>query len=92
VILPYPAGGTADIAARLFFASVSSRLSQSFVIENRSGATGTIGAGAAAQAAPDGYTVLYDATGLSVTPALFQRLPYVPLQDLVPVFRAVTIP
>jgi tripartite-type tricarboxylate transporter receptor subunit TctC len=92
VIVPYPAGGTADIAARLFFASVSSRLNQPFVIENRSGATGTIGAGAAAQAAPDGYTVLYDATGLSVTPALFPRLPYDPLQDLVPVFRAATVP
>jgi hypothetical protein len=55
VIVPYPAGGTADIAARLFFAAVSSRLGQPFVIENRSGATGTIGAGAAVQAAPDGY-------------------------------------
>lgn len=92
VIVPYPAGGTADIAARLFFAAVSARLGQPFVIENRSGATGTIGAGAAAQAAPDGYTVLYDATGLSVTPALFPRLPYDPLTDLLPVFRAVTVP
>ena len=92
VIVPYPAGGTADVAARLFFAAVSAKLGQPFVIENRSGATGTIGAGAAVQAAPDGYTVLYDATGLSVTPALFQRLPYDPLQDLVPVFRAATVP
>jgi tripartite-type tricarboxylate transporter receptor subunit TctC len=68
------------------------RLGQPFVIENRSGAAGTIGAGAAAQAAPDGYTVLYDATGLSVTPALFPRLPHDALRDLVPVFRAVTVP
>ncbi|MDQ1079100.1 tripartite tricarboxylate transporter substrate-binding protein [Pseudoroseomonas cervicalis] len=92
VIVPYPAGGTADVAARLFFAAVSARLGQPFVIENRSGATGTIGAAAAVQAAPDGYTVLYDATGLSVTPALFQRLPYDPMRDLVPVFRALTVP
>jgi tripartite-type tricarboxylate transporter receptor subunit TctC len=92
VIVPYPAGGTADIAARLLFASVAAHLGQPFVIENRSGATGTIGAAAATQAAPDGTTVLYDATGLSVTPALFARLPYDPLRDLVPVFRAVTVP
>ncbi|MBE9603241.1 tripartite tricarboxylate transporter substrate binding protein [Acetobacteraceae bacterium H6797] len=92
VIVPYPAGGTADVAARLFFTAVSMKLGQPFVIENRSGATGTIGAAAAAQATPDGYTVLYDATGLSVTPALFPRLPYDPMKDLVPVFRAVTVP
>lgn len=92
VIVPYPAGGTADVAARLFFSTVSTKLGQPFVIENRSGATGTIGAAAAVQAAPDGYTVLYDATGLSVTPALFQRLPYDPMKDLVPVFRALTVP
>ncbi|MBB5696162.1 tripartite tricarboxylate transporter substrate-binding protein [Muricoccus pecuniae] len=92
VIVPYPAGGTADLAARLLFGSVVTRLGQAFVIENRSGATGTIGAAVAAQAPPDGYTVLYDATGLSVTPALFARLPYDPLRDLVPVFRAVTVP
>jgi tripartite-type tricarboxylate transporter receptor subunit TctC len=92
VIVPYPAGGTADLAARLLFGALATRLGQPFVIENRSGATGTIGAAAATQAAPDGYTVLYDATGLSVTPALFARLPYDPLRDLVPVFRAVTVP
>jgi tripartite-type tricarboxylate transporter receptor subunit TctC len=82
VIVPYPPGGTADLVARLLFASVSQRLGQPFVIENRSGATGTIGAAAVAQAAPDGQTVLHDATGLSVTPALFPRLPYQPVDEI----------
>ena len=85
VIVPYPPGGTADLVARILFEPVSRRLGQPFVIENRSGATGTIGAGAVAQAAPDGHTVLHDATGLSVTPALFPRLPYAPTRDFVPV-------
>ena len=92
VVVPYPPGGTADLVARILFEPVSRRLGQPFVIENRSGATGTIGAGAVAQAAPDGQTVLHDATGLSVTPALFPRLPYVPTRDFVPVFQAVTVP
>lgn len=92
VIVPYPPGGTADFVARLLFASVSQRLGQAFVIENRAGATGTIGAAAVANAAPDGQTVLYDATGLSVSPALFPRLSYVPTRDFVPVFQAVTVP
>nr|WP_277819349.1 tripartite tricarboxylate transporter substrate binding protein [Pseudoroseomonas vastitatis] len=92
MIVPYPAGGTADIGARLFAASAGARLGQPIVVENRSGATGTIGAGAAVQAAADGQTILYDATGLSVTPALFPNLPYDPLKDLVPVFRAITVP
>jgi tripartite-type tricarboxylate transporter receptor subunit TctC len=92
VIVPYPPGGTADAAARIFFAPVSQRLGQPFVIENRAGATGTIGAAAVAQAAPDGQTVLYDATGLSVTPALLPRLPFSPMRDFVPVFQAVRVP
>ncbi|MCK8787057.1 tripartite tricarboxylate transporter substrate-binding protein [Roseomonas sp. NAR14] len=92
VVVPWPPGGTADLVARQLFAAVAARLGRPFVVENRSGATGTIGAGAVVQAAPDGYTVLYDGTGISVTPALFGHLPYDPRRDLVPVFRAVSVP
>lgn len=92
VIVPWPPGGTADVVARLLFAAAAEATGQPFVIENRAGATGTIGAAAAAQAAPDGYTVLYGSTGLSVEAALFKNLSYSAQRDFVPVFRSITVP
>jgi tripartite-type tricarboxylate transporter receptor subunit TctC len=92
VVVPYPPGGGADTVSRLLFARLSEALGQQFVIENRGGAGGTIGAAAAARAAPDGYTVLYDATAFSVNPALFEgRLPY-EVGDFQPVFLAALVP
>ncbi|MDJ0388559.1 tripartite tricarboxylate transporter substrate binding protein [Roseomonas sp. E05] len=92
VIVPWPPGGTADVVARLLFTSVAEATGQPFVIENRAGATGTIGAAVAAQAAPDGYAVLYGSTGLSVEAALFTNLSYSAQRDFVPVFRSITVP
>ncbi|MBP0494175.1 Bug family tripartite tricarboxylate transporter substrate binding protein [Pararoseomonas indoligenes] len=92
VILPWPPGGTADIVGRLFFASLSQATGKPFVIENRPGATGTIGAAAFAQSAPDGYTVMHGSTGLSVEGALFSNLPYDAARDFIPVFRTITVP
>jgi tripartite-type tricarboxylate transporter receptor subunit TctC len=92
VILPWPPGGTADIVGRLFFASLSQSTGRPFVIENRPGATGTIGAAAFAQSAPDGYTVMHGSTGLSVEGALFNNLPYDAARDFIPVFRTITVP
>ncbi|MFC7611132.1 Bug family tripartite tricarboxylate transporter substrate binding protein [Teichococcus aestuarii] len=92
VIVPWPPGGTADVVTRLLFAAAAEATGQPFVIENRAGATGTIGAAAAAQAAPDGYTVLYGSTGLSVEAALFKNLSYSAQRDFVPVFRSITVP
>ena len=65
VIVPYPAGGGADTVSRILLAKLSDGLGQQFVIENRGGAGGTIGAAVAAKAERDGYTVLYDATAFS---------------------------
>src|SRR4051794_40156406 len=67
-VVPYPAGGGADTVGRILFARAGEALGQPFVVENRSGAAGTIGAGLVAKAPPDGYTVLYDATNHSVNP------------------------
>lgn len=92
VILPWPPGGTADIVGRLFFNALSQGTGKPFVIENRPGATGTIGAAAFAQSAPDGYTVMHGSTGLSVEKALFSNLPYDAGRDFIPVFRTVTVP
>jgi tripartite-type tricarboxylate transporter receptor subunit TctC len=88
VIIPYPPAGGADTVGRILFAKLSELWGQQFVIDNRGGAGGTIGAAAAAKADPDGYTVLYDATAHSVNPFLYPKLPYDTLKDFQPVFLA----
>ena len=92
VIVPWPPGGGADTVGRILFARVSETLGQQFVIENRPGATGTIGAGTAARATPDGYTVLYDATGQSINPFLMPNMPFDVRRDLETVFLAAVVP
>lgn len=92
VIVPYSAGGGADAIARILFARLSETLGQQFVIENRGGAGGTLGAAAVAKATPDGYTILHDATAFSINPTLFPRLTFDPRKDFVPTFLAGTLP
>jgi len=92
VIVPYPAGGGADTVSRILLAKLSDGLGQQFVIENRGGAGGTMGAAVAAKAERDGYTVLYDATAFSVNPSLYARLPYDTLNDFQPIFLASLVP
>ncbi|MFC7693582.1 Bug family tripartite tricarboxylate transporter substrate binding protein [Paeniroseomonas aquatica] len=93
MINAYSPGGTADVVCRILFARLSERLGQSFAVENRPGAAGTIAAQAVARAPADGYTLLYDATAHSVNPALFgSRLPYDTRRDLLPVFLAMVTP
>ncbi len=92
VIVPYTAGGGADTLARILFGKLSETFGQQFVIENRGGGGGTIGTGAVARAAPDGYTILYDATAHSINPALLPKLPYDTAKAFEPVFLAGTLP
>jgi len=92
VIIPWPPGGGADTVGRILFARVSEALGQNFVIENRPGATGTIGASAAARSAADGYTVLYDATGQSINPFLMPNMPFDVRRDFDTVFLAAVVP
>lgn len=91
LIVPYSPGGGADNAARILAPQLSASLGQQVIIENRPGGSGSIGANAVAQADPDGYTVLYDASSFAVNPAL-RKLPYDASKDLVPVSLAVTVP
>jgi tripartite-type tricarboxylate transporter receptor subunit TctC len=84
VIVPLGAGSASDIIARVVMEQVGRQLGQTFVVENRPGAGGTIGANAVAKAAPDGYTILaYGA--MASAHALYSRLPYDTLKDFVPV-------
>jgi len=92
VIVPYPAGGGADTVSRILFAKLSEALGQQFVIDNRGGAGGTIGAAVAAKADRDGYTIMYDATAFSVNPSLYPRLSYDTVKDFEPVFLASLVP
>ncbi|MCK8784101.1 tripartite tricarboxylate transporter substrate binding protein [Roseomonas sp. NAR14] len=92
VIVTYPPGGGADTVARILFARLSETLGQQFVIENRGGAGGTIGAQALARSTPDGYTLMHDATAFSVNPSLFRSLPYDARRDFAPAFLAVVVP
>jgi tripartite-type tricarboxylate transporter receptor subunit TctC len=93
VVNAYSPGGTADVVCRILFAKLSERLGQSFAVENRPGAAGTVAAQAVARATADGYTLLYDATAHSVNPSLFgARLPYDTRRELLPVFLAMVTP
>jgi tripartite-type tricarboxylate transporter receptor subunit TctC len=92
VVVPYAAGGGADVLCRILFAKVSADLAQQFLIDNRGGAAGTIGPAIVAKAPADGYTILYDATAHSVNPALFASLPYDARKDFQPVFLAARLP
>ena len=85
-IVPFPAGGSTDAVARIVGQALGTRLGQQFVIENRTGASGTIGTEAVARAAPDGYTIgLATTTTLALTPSLTRNLSYDPVKDLAPV-------
>jgi len=86
IVVPYPPGGTTDILARLVAARLTDTLKQSFVVENRPGASGAIGSQAVAKAPPDGYTLLMGTlSSHGINAALFKSLPYDPVRDFAPV-------
>ena len=85
VIVPFEPGGGTDIQARLIGRKFYEAFSQTFIIENRTGAGGMIGAEAAAKAAPDGYTVLFTSASLAVNVSLSNKAAVVPLRDFAPV-------
>jgi len=85
MVVAYPAGGAADMLARLVAPKMSAVLGQPVVIENRGGAAGQIGAGYVAQAKADGYTILVDGGGYAINPTLFPKLPYDPAKAFAPV-------
>src|ERR687893_258234 len=91
IIVPFPPGGAIDAMARLLAPRLSEALGQSVVVENRAGAGGTIGTGAAAQSA-DGHTLLMVSIAHAVNPALYPRLPYDSAADFPPVAPVAVVP
>ncbi len=91
IVVPYAPGGTADALARLLAQHLGPRLKTTVVVLNKAGASGVIGQNEVARAPADGYTVLYDATPLSINPHL-QKLPYDPDKDLQPVTLVAVTP
>ena len=82
IVVPFPAGGSTDMVARAMALQLGEKLGQSFVVDNRPGATGTLGAGAVKRAAPDGYTLLVSSLGaFVVAPHLLKSVPYDALKD-----------
>ena len=93
LIVPSSPGGGTDIYARLLAQGLGDALKQQFIVDNRPGASGNIGAAAAAKSPPDGYTFLVSANpALSVNPSLYKDLPYDAERDLAPVTRGVLAP
>ena len=84
-IVPVGAGSSTDIVHRLVLEQLSASLGQPIVVENRSGAGGTIGTAVVAKAEPDGYTILANGAAHTITPALYKSLPYHPGRDFAPV-------
>lgn len=93
LILPFAAGGAADVVTRITMTRVGEQLGAPFVVDNRTGASGNIGTEAAAKSAPDGYTFLVGSPGtMAINPHFFAKLPYDAMKDFVPVVHVARFP
>jgi tripartite-type tricarboxylate transporter receptor subunit TctC len=93
MVVPFAAGGGTDFIARLAAKHISEKLGQQIYVENRGGANGAIGVQAVVQSEPDGYTIgAISDTPVTVNPFLYEKLPYQPLRDLIPVAPMVRYP
>jgi tripartite-type tricarboxylate transporter receptor subunit TctC len=93
IVIPYPPGGGTDIVIRAVSGRLSERLGQPVIVDNRGGATGTIGSESVAHASPDGYTLLaHTNAGITILPHLNKKLPYDPIKDFAPVTMAASSP
>ena len=90
IIVPYPAGGATDILARILAEKLTPMMGQTFIVENRPGASGNLGFGYVAKADPDGYTLLMGTANMTIAPAFSSDLPYNPLKDFAPVATVVS--
>ena len=93
LLVPFAAGGTTDILARIVAAKVSEEFGQQFIVENKTGAGGNIAADAVAKAEPDGYTFLVGTPGThAINPFVFKNMPFDPIKDIAPVIIIARVP
>ncbi len=93
VIVPFPAGTATDTVARYLFQKLQERIGQPFVIDNRAGAAGSIGAAAAARATPDGYTLFFTVNSVvTINQFIYPKLAYDPMKSFVPVSLVAAVP
>lgn len=92
IVVPFPPGGGTDAFARPLFAAMTKNVGQQFLIDNRGGAGGTLGASVASKAAPDGYNFFMGAVHHSIAPSMYPRLDYDIVSDFVPVGLISSVP
>jgi tripartite-type tricarboxylate transporter receptor subunit TctC len=92
LLVPFPAGGGSDTIARVTAQKLSAALGQQVVVDNRAGASGNIAAEIAARAAPDGYTLMFANSSIAITPAVYKKLAFDPVNDFVPISMVSSYP
>ena len=92
LLLAFPPGGPTDINARIFAQKLSESMNQQVVVDNKPGAGGNIAAAEAAKSAPDGYTIFYNTSAISIAPSLYSKLNYDVAKDFAPVALTATVP
>ncbi|MDC7789318.1 tripartite tricarboxylate transporter substrate binding protein [Rhodoplanes sp. TEM] len=92
IVVPFPAGGTTDILARLVADQLSAKWGQTVVVDNRGGASGTVGSEQVAKSPPDGYTLMITATHHVINPSLFKQLRYDTRADFTPLALIASVP
>jgi tripartite-type tricarboxylate transporter receptor subunit TctC len=91
LIVPYTPGGGIDVVARMMAQKLGEQTGGTFIVENRPGAAGVLGAELVARAAPDGHTLLASSTEFAINPALRPKLPYEPLKDFTPISQLASV-
>jgi tripartite-type tricarboxylate transporter receptor subunit TctC len=92
IVVPYPPGGTVDVVARNLAQQLTAQTGQQFVVDNRAGANGTIGSDFVSKAAPDGYTLLVQASIFVINPLFLKTVPYDVQRDFTPVANLGSVP
>ncbi|GAB3662000.1 tripartite tricarboxylate transporter substrate binding protein [Ramlibacter alkalitolerans] len=92
MVVPFPPGGPTDLVARVLAQKIGEQLGQNVVVDNKGGANGNIGAMAVARAPADGYTILYNTSSITLSPALYKSLSYDVEKDFAPVALTAVVP
>ncbi len=92
MVVPFPAGGGSDLIARVTAQKLSGALGQPVVVDNRAGASGNIAAELVARSVPDGYTLIFANSSVAISPAVYQKLPFNPVKDLMPISMVSSYP